>query len=250
MAACMLQHSSRLCTSRWVCVPVLSLHAIRICKPATKSEGVGRLQSGQHKREVVICLSTFNTHTCHVLQLLEDAKHRQAHIHWQNKVAAWQSVLATMFPAMAVSELQGPPLPGSRGCWPGFCLCRFRPGPSLADPLHMYGAHAALFLLHVKLSALPSQVHTPYHAPPQGEQVADVLDSRSNRTVLLTNAHVVLLKASTKNKQTIYRTKWCLPISEVQNIRGKLHCPSVLALVCLLCPALLVIMRPQAWPPG
>ena len=88
---------------------------------------------------------------------------------------------------------------------------------------------AALVLLHAKLCALPSQVHTT-HTPLQGEQVADVLDSRSNRTVLLTNAHVVLLKASTKNKQTIYRTKWCLPISEVQNVRGKLHCPFVLAM--------------------
>ena len=112
------------------------------------------------------------------------------------------------------------------------------PSPCLADPLPMYCVNAALVLLHVKLSALPSQAHTPPH-PLQGEQVADVLDSRSNRTVLLTNAHVVLLKASTKNKQTIYRTKWCLPISEVQNVRGKLYClfcacPSVLAVRCAL----------------
>ena len=101
--------------------------------------------------------------------------------------------------------------------------------PLLQDLPHMYCVHAALVLLHIQLCAHPSHVHTSNYAPLQGEQVADVLDSRSNRTVLLTNAHVVLLKASTKNKQTIYRTKWCLPISEVQNIRGELYCPSVLA---------------------
>lgn len=178
---------------------------------------------------LVIRSSAFYIRTCPVLQLLEDAKHRQAHIHWQNKVAAWQSVLADMFPAMAVSELS--PLRGSWKILARLLHVPLSAQPLLPDPLHMYDVQAAPVLLRVQPGALPSHVHSPHHVSLQGEQVADVLDSRSNRTVLLTNAHVVLLKASTKNKQTIYRTKWCLPINEVQNVRGKLHCPSVCA-VC------------------
>ncbi len=103
---------------------------------------------------LVICSSAFYIRTCPVLQLLEDAKHRQAHLHWQNKVAAWQSVLADMFPAMAVSELS--PLPGSWKISARLLHVPLQAQPLLPDPLHMYDVQAAPVLLRVQPGA-PSQ---------------------------------------------------------------------------------------------
>ena len=115
--------------------------------------------------QLVTCLRGIDTRTCPVLQLLEDAKHRQAHIHWQNKVAAWQSVLATMFPAMAVSDFQRFSGVSTASIMKdvGQASACAASGPALAarPTTHVPCACCTRLAAHL-LSALASHMHNPH----------------------------------------------------------------------------------------
>ena len=56
----------------------------------------------------------------------------------------------------------------------------------------------------------------------QDDRVIEVLRCHQDRVVLLTSAHVALLACTSKPKDKIvtYKSKWTLPLQDVQKIRG------------------------------
>ena len=53
-----------------------------------------------------------------------------------------------------------------------------------------------------------------------GDTVTDVLNVRPTRVVLVTDKHVAYLRARHLREHSVYKAKWLVPLSEVQNIRG------------------------------
>lgn len=49
----------------------------------------------------------------------------------------------------------------------------------------------------------------------------DVINIRSTRVVLITDRHLAYLRARHLQRHSIYKAKWLVPISEVQNLSGK-----------------------------
>lgn len=52
------------------------------------------------------------------------------------------------------------------------------------------------------------------------DTVADVINVRDTRVILITDRHVAYLRARHLPEHSIYKAKWLVPISEIQNIRG------------------------------
>ncbi len=53
-----------------------------------------------------------------------------------------------------------------------------------------------------------------------GDTVTDVINVRPTRVVLVTDKHVAYLRARHLREHSVYKAKWLVPVSEVQNIRG------------------------------
>jgi hypothetical protein len=53
-----------------------------------------------------------------------------------------------------------------------------------------------------------------------GEQVKEVMNVRPTRVILITSNHVAYLKARHHVDHSVYKTKWVIPSSEIQNIQG------------------------------
>jgi hypothetical protein len=53
-----------------------------------------------------------------------------------------------------------------------------------------------------------------------GDTVTDVINVRPTRVVLVTDKHVAYLRARHLREHSVYKAKWLVPLSEVQNIRG------------------------------
>lgn len=53
-----------------------------------------------------------------------------------------------------------------------------------------------------------------------GDTVCDVINVRPTRVVLVTDKHVAYLRARHLREHSVYKAKWLVPVSEVQNIRG------------------------------
>ena len=52
------------------------------------------------------------------------------------------------------------------------------------------------------------------------DTVTDVINVRATRVVLVTDKHVAYLKAKHLREHSVYKAKWLVPASEMQNIRG------------------------------
>lgn len=52
------------------------------------------------------------------------------------------------------------------------------------------------------------------------ESVKQVLNVRSNRVILITTNHVAYLRANHYRDHSVYKSKWLIPVAEIQNIRG------------------------------
>lgn len=72
----------------------------------------------------------------------------------------------------------------------------------------------------VALKAAWQRVLLDFFPEMVGEQVKEVMNVRPTRVILITSNHVAYLKARHHVDHSVYKTKWVIPSSEIQNIQG------------------------------
>lgn len=152
----------------------------------------------------------------------EEEPRREAEAQMRQLMAAWQRVLPEFFPGMA-----GDTVSGERG-GPGACAaqteetaaCRAWRARVLLCCCCSHGCPPAL-TLPIRPLTHPTTTY-PHPPPPPPPKHTDVINVRASRVVLITDHHIAYLRARHQSHQSIYKAKWLVPISEIQNLSGEL----------------------------
>ena len=101
---------------------------------------------------------------------------------------------------------------------------RMRPPGAFADEgteAIMEDIHRREAEVHAQaLQAAWQKVIPEFFPQMANDNVTDVIHVRSTRVILVTDRHIAYLRARHLGNHSVYKSKWLIPISEIQNIRG------------------------------